>query len=76
MKLTQPRQSGPHLFHSGNELSGEIPPELSNSRPYLTRMDLSGNELSGDRYHRSWAYIANLTRLDLCGIELSVEIPP
>lgn len=35
------------LDFSGNQISGEIPPQICDWLPYLVTLDLSGNELSG-----------------------------
>lgn len=35
------------LVLSGNEISGEIPPQICDWLPYLVTLDLSGNELTG-----------------------------
>ncbi|XP_021747846.1 probable inactive receptor kinase At1g27190 [Chenopodium quinoa] len=35
------------LVLSGNQISGEIPPQICDWLPYLVTLDLSGNELSG-----------------------------
>ncbi|CAN7087460.1 unnamed protein product [Brassica oleracea var. botrytis] len=44
LKLCRSLQS---LDLSGNDISGEIPPEICSWLPYLVTLDLSGNKLSG-----------------------------
>ena len=57
----------------GNQLSGEIPPELA-SLANLTALNLRGNRLSGE-IPPQLAGLANLSVLDLGGNQLSGEIP-
>ena len=61
------------LFLGGNQLSGEIPPELG-ILANLTRLHLDGNQLSGE-IPPELANLANLKYLDLGGNQLSGEIP-
>ena len=58
----------------GNQLSGEIPPELGNLAN-LERLFLDGNQLSGE-IPPELGNLANLERLFLSGNQLSGEIPP
>ena len=62
------------LYLDGNELSGEIPPELGNLAN-LTQLVLAENQLSGE-IPPELGNLANLTQLWLYGNELSGEIPP
>ena len=59
---------------SGNQLSGEIPPELGNLNN-LTRLSLGHNQLSGE-IPPELGNLNNLTELFLGGNQLSEEIPP
>ena len=65
---------GGRLDLSGNQLSGEVPPELG-TLTQLTRLDLSGNQLSGE-VPPELGTLTQLTRLDLSGNQLSGEVPP
>ena len=58
----------------GNQLTGEIPPELGNLAN-LTELYLSGSQLSGG-IPPELGSLASLTRLALSENELSGEIPP
>ena len=64
----------PQLNLVGNQLSGEIPPELGNlANPRV--LFLEGNGLSGE-IPPELGNLANLRHLSLEGNELSGEIPP
>ena len=62
------------LALTGNQLSGEIPPELGNLAN-LTELYLGGNQLSGE-IPPELGNLANLTDLSLGSNQLSGEIPP
>ncbi len=62
------------LSLDGNELTGEIPPELG-SLASLTELRLDGNELNGE-IPPELGSLANLMELDLDLNDLSGEIPP
>ena len=66
------RVTGLSLY--GNELSGSIPPALSNL-PYLQSLDLSQNQLSGS-IPPALGNLANLQSLHLGSNQLSGSIPP
>ena len=58
---------------SGNQLSGEIPPELGNYET-LTSLNLSGNQLTGE-IPSELGDLENLESLTLHENQLSGEIP-
>ena len=58
---------------SGNQLSGEIPPELANLTE-LTHLFLAGNQLSG-RIPSELSHLTNLTGLSLTDNQLSGCLP-
>ncbi len=62
------------LFLNGNQLSGEIPPELGNLAN-LKRLDLYLNDLTGE-IPPELGNLANLIELDLYYNQLNGEIPP
>ena len=62
------------LYLEGNQLSGEIPPELGNLAK-LKDLDLWRNQLRGEIPLELGSF-ANLKRLDLGENQLSGEIPP
>ena len=62
------------LFLSSNQLSGALPPELSNLAN-LIFLELAFNQLSG-AIPPGIGNLANLTALDLSGNQLSGAIPP
>ena len=70
----QPLQPDRSVPRHGNDLSGEIPPELG-SLSNLTDLSLHGNDLSGE-IPPELGSLSNLTDLSLHHNELSGEIPP